>query len=916
MSCRGLRTLLAACLVGLTCAAALTAAPAALAAVPSGFQDTIAIDGLKEPTSIRFSPDGRVFVAEKAGRILVYASIDDPSPEVFADLRKQTFDANDRGLLGLALDPSFPSSPYVYALYTFDHVLGEDPPGFFPRWGQPPKNPGEEGWEGDGCSHSPEVDACPVSGRLVRITAEGNHAAPTAAAPAEKVLVEDWCQQNSSHSIGDLAFGPEGALFASGGEGASFIYPDYGQAGWPSKNQCGDPPSPRGTALSAETGEGGSLRSQDVVTSGDPTGLDGTVIRIDPASGEGLPGNPLYGDIGADANARRIVATGFRNPFRFSINAETDEVYVDNVGNGTNEEIDRFSTTPTGIYNSGWPCYEGDTRNPDFNNFDNGLCESLYAKPGSTSPPFFSYLHGQPVTTEDKCDSSPGAAISGSTFYDGNAFPAAYDQALFFADPVRGCAFVMFAGADGRPDPATTTPFLTNGGLYPGIDFEVGPDGALYYVQLFGNEYSDPGSIHRITYFSGNEPPVARLTATPEWSAGNLKARFDAAGSSDAEGGALSYEWDLEGDGTYAAPSSNPVREKEFKDSQNHVVAVRVVDQSGARSVDRVTVYPHDTPPEPAILEPGESAPGSGIAALNWRVGQAISFKGVAEDGEDGTLLPTRLDWSSRLFHCPSACHAHPLQAFPSVSKGTLVAPDHDYPSYIDLTFTAVDSRGLAASTTIKLDPRTVELMVDSEPTGITLTAGLLTQPGPIALTSIEGSNVILSAPPTAQLASVAYSFQGWSDGGARVHSLIANGSATYTANYVESPGPPAPPNPSDPPKTPVTPVQSGGAGGGSQSPAAKSPPPLSRPALGLHPPKRTASSAARFEFESPEAGVGYACKLDDGPLVPCNSPRVYRKLKPGEHVFRVVAEAPGESVEYSAATVFRWRVLANDRAR
>ena len=38
----------------------------------------------------------------------------------------------------------------------------------------------------------------------------------------EDVLVEDWCQQFSSHSIGDLQFGPEGALYASGGEGASF----------------------------------------------------------------------------------------------------------------------------------------------------------------------------------------------------------------------------------------------------------------------------------------------------------------------------------------------------------------------------------------------------------------------------------------------------------------------------------------------------------------------------------------------------------------------------------------------------------------------------------------------------------------------------------------------------------------------
>jgi glucose/arabinose dehydrogenase len=795
------------------------------------------------------------------------------------------------------LDPGFPATPYVYALYAFDHVLDQDPPGYFPRWGQPPD------YEGDTCAFDPEVDACPVSGRLVRLTAEGDHAAPSAAAPAEEVLVEDWCQQDSSHSIGDLAFGPEGALFASAGEGASFIYPDYGQAGWPNDNQCGDPPGPRGATLTPPSAEGGSLRSQDVITPADPTGLDGTVIRIDPDSGEGLPGNPLYGSL--DANARRIVATGFRNPFRFSINGETDEVYVGNVGNGTDEEIDRFSTAPASVYNSGWPCFEGDGPNPDFQNIGFDLCQSLYDKPDSTSPPFFLYRHYQPVTTEDKCNPDPGAAISGSAFYDGDGFPASYEDALFFADPVRGCAYVMFAGSDGRPDPSTTVPFLTNGGLYPGVDFEVGPDGDLYYVKLFGADYSDPGSIHRITYSDNNQPPIADLAATPQWSVGNLKTKFDASGSSDADGDALTYAWDLEGDGTYEAPTSSPIGEREFKDSQNHVIAVRVTDSKGAKSIDRVTVYPHDTPPDPTIVSPEESESDAGTAALDWRVGQAIAFSGVADDGEDGALLPNQLDWSSRLYHCPSACHAHPLQAFPSVAAGTLIAPDHDYPSYIDLTFTAVDSRGLAASKTIKLDPRAVELLVDSEPAGVTLTAGLFTRPGPIELTSIEGSNVILSAPPTALLGGDAYTFRGWSDGGARVHSLVANSSATYIADYA------GPSDPSDPKDPPVTIPRSEGNGGGSQPPVGGTHPAPSRPRLSLHPPKRAGSSAARFEFASPDGDVGYACKLDEGPLVACRSPRLYRKLKPGEHIFRVYAEALGESVEYSPATVFRWRVPA-----
>ena len=73
-------------------------------------------------------PNGLVFVAEKAGRILVYENLGDETPELFADLRTEVYDHADRGLLGLALDPAFPTKPYVYALYTYDHVLGAEKP--------------------------------------------------------------------------------------------------------------------------------------------------------------------------------------------------------------------------------------------------------------------------------------------------------------------------------------------------------------------------------------------------------------------------------------------------------------------------------------------------------------------------------------------------------------------------------------------------------------------------------------------------------------------------------------------------------------------------------------------------------------------------------------------------------------------
>ena len=162
--------------------------------------------GLSNPTAIRSASDGRVFVAEKSGQIKVFDSLSDPQPDMFADLRTQVHNFWDRGLLGLALDPGFPEDPSVYVLYTHDAAIG----GTAPRRGTVggprtvSKSPGAT------------ADGCVVSGRLSRLTASGNSMVGT-----EQVLIEDWCQQYPSHSVGSLDFGPDGALYVSGGDGAT-----------------------------------------------------------------------------------------------------------------------------------------------------------------------------------------------------------------------------------------------------------------------------------------------------------------------------------------------------------------------------------------------------------------------------------------------------------------------------------------------------------------------------------------------------------------------------------------------------------------------------------------------------------------------------------------------------------------------
>jgi glucose/arabinose dehydrogenase len=843
----------------LIAAALLAAMPGAALAepeLPDGFQDSIAIEGLQEPTTFRFAADGRVFVAEKAGRVLVYDDLEDETPTVFADLRTEVYDAFDRGLLGMALDPEFPTRPYVYLLYTYDHELGE--PGGAPRWGEPAQS-------GDECSEPKGADDCLVSGRLTRLTAAGDEAVD------EDVLIEDWCQQFSSHSIGDLEFA-DGALYASGGEGASWTAADYGQFGQP-RNPCGDPPGGVGGKMIPPAAEGGALRAQDLRTPADPTGLDGTIVRVDPDTGAGLAGNPMFAS--ADANARRIVAYGMRNPFRFAIDPRTDEVYVGNVGWGEVEEVDRFAAVPSQAYNSGWPCYEGDGPSLGYEWIGLDVCEDLYDEPGSTAPPFFEYDHGVGVSPEDPCPPWSGSAISGIAINDGDAFPDAYDGALFFADSVRGCIYAMLAGSDERPDPSTVFPFATDAGLYPGVDLRIGPDGALYYVSMFSDEYG-PGSIHRVEYFSNNQPPIAKLTADPEWGTdASLEAHLDASESSDPDGDPLAYEWDLDGDGEFDSPSSESTKTETYEGPASHEVSVRVVDPHGGSSVDRVTVYPGETPPQPQILTPSED--------FAWGVGDEIEFEGEASDAHDGELPATSLDWSARLLHCPDACHPHSLPASPAVAAGSLRAPDHDYPTWIELTLTAKDSRGLSGSVTVKIKPRTVDLAIDSEPSGLNLGAGLTAAATPFVLRAIEDSNVTLVAPQSQGLEGLMYTWLGWSDGGERVHQVLAEEPGVYTALYRAEAAVP-----------------------GFTSPATI-PPAGENSLVSIHARRTIRGGTARFTFWAPDGAARFLCKLDREPFEPCRSPRVYRNLKPGWHVFRVLAVDSTEAP--ISKRTYRWRV-------
>jgi glucose/arabinose dehydrogenase len=196
-----------------------------------GFQESVVFSGLQSPTAFQFASDGRVFIAEKSGLIVVFSSLTASTPTVFADLRATVDSAGNRGLLGLALDPGFPAVPYVYVFYSY----------YAPTSGV-------------------------ANGRLSRLQASGD-----VMTGEEQVLIDDWYQQYPDQSVGNLAFGADGALYAVAGDGASSTFVDVGQT----DSSSPDPPN-----------EGGALRSQDLRTPADSVTLDGSIIRVDPATGE------------------------------------------------------------------------------------------------------------------------------------------------------------------------------------------------------------------------------------------------------------------------------------------------------------------------------------------------------------------------------------------------------------------------------------------------------------------------------------------------------------------------------------------------------------------------------------------------------------------------------------------------------
>ena len=779
-----------------------TAAQTASSVVPSGFSDQVAFSGLTNPTSVRFSPDGRIFVAEKGGLVKVFDGPNDTTPTVAVELRDQVDDFWDRGLLGLALDPSFPTNPYVYLLYTYDALPGQSSP----KWNDAcPTPPG------------PTTDGCVVTGKLVRVHLSGD----TADQPPQGLISGQWCQQYPSHSVGDLQFGADGMLYVSAGDGASFNWVDYGQgggsAGSPTpKNPCADPPAGSGGNETPPTAQGGALRSQSAGRANGPGLLNGSLLRVDPTTGGAAAGNPWIAN--PDANLKRVIAYGMRNPFRFVFRPGTSQIWIGDVGWADWEEIDR-RPTPTGtVQNFGWPCYEGTGIQPGYQSAGLNICSALYGTPGSVTAPYYTYSHAAQVALGDNCPTANGSVVSGLAFYGSGGYPASYDGALVFADHSRNCIWTMSLGTNGDPDP-TKLQALVEGAANP-VDIETGPNGDLYYVDF------DGGTIHHIAYspvpgcssntfraeyfnnvtLSG-QPVLTRCedAIDHDWGTGSPAPEVNADSFSaswtrdvdltpgtytftattddgiriNVDGNALIDQWHEQ------APTTYTVHGVHIADGTHHLRVEYYEDGNTAVAQVGWQLDEADAPPTPVIDTPSSS--------LTYAIGDPIAFMGHATDAEDGALPASSLSWTLLVHHCTTAgCHVHNIESWPGTTGGSFSAPDHEYPSHLELVLHATDSLGVPSSTSVLLNPQTVALSFRTQPVGLQLAVGSSSKSAPFVNTVIVNSQSSLSAPVTQTVGGRVFHFVSWSDGGAAAHNITAPASPrTYTATYREELPPP-----------------------------------------------------------------------------------------------------------------------------
>ncbi len=613
------------------------AADGSAVALPPGFYLEDAAGGARFtlPTAVAAAPDGRLFVAEKQGLVWIVergARLATP----FLDLRAEVMDHWDRGLLGLALDPAFATNGRLYLLYTVDR-------------------------DGTG-----DRDRRDVFGRLASYAASA--ANPNAADVASRtVLIGATFTSGipacyASHAPGTLAFGSDGTLLVGTGDAASFNSADAGGI----YDEC------FGAGRLDPSEDIGAFRALRVES------LAGKILRVDPATGLGLPSNPFYTGNPAD-NASRVWAMGLRNPFRFAVapggsadpaDGRPGTVVLGDVGWFRFEELD----VALGGESFGWPCREGPDAQPEYQALTpatNGC--GVAPRP---TPPDAYFVRTDPAL------SSPihlkGRSITGGAFYTGTRYPPEWQGAFFAGDYSFG--WMTTSRLDGGSGLTGFEVFSDDAG--PVVDVKYDPTTEhLLWVNI------GAGTVLRLRHVGGeqNQPPVATATATPTQGEAPLDVQFSSDGTFDPEGAVLTYAWAFGDGGTSTA--TNPAHT--YTTTGVYAATLTATDDFSVSATTTATVTVGEALPEIALLEP--------TAGAAFAPGEAVELRAVAYDANQPAAT-LRIRWNVVQVH---SNHEHPDFLEAEGPTALFVVPEHGDGGelvYYRVRVSVTDASGLVAT--------------------------------------------------------------------------------------------------------------------------------------------------------------------------------------------------------------------------
>lgn len=500
---------------------------------------------------------------------------------------------------------------------------------------------------------------------------------------SEKVLLELPMTFNV-HGMTGVVAGDDGSLWVSMGDSAEFRGGYY---------------DPR------------ALRALDI------NSLYGKILHLT-ADGAGVAGNPYYEPANPNSARSKVFASGFRSPFRLSLDPSSGLPVVGDVGWETWEELDIVQPGR----NYAWPCWEG--------NHQTGYATAFPAECANVSnqAPIWEYHHGGAI--------DQGNSVTGGFVYTGASYPTGYKGTYFFGDYATKKIWTMRYDSTGKLTQAPQNPPWANDIGGP-VEFAAAPNGDVVYADLY------TGTLKRISYQQGNTAPIA--TATSTTNADTRTVTFDGSDSLDYDGDQLTYSWNF-GDGTTG--TGKIVTHTYAAGTNSFTATLTVRDPLGATGSTQLTVAPSNRSPQLTVTPPANDT---------FAVGEPISLAATATDAEDGALA---VEWTSRELHCPdeATCHSHPGVGATG-STFTVPFPDHPDTSLL-ITATVTDSAGVKASETYTAAPRQHRLTLASN-----LPASLQIPFENNANTAMVTEGVTLDVVASATASDGASRFTAWADG-------------------------------------------------------------------------------------------------------------------------------------------------------